>query len=334
MKVSALIPAFNRRTYIGRAIDSVMRQTVPVDEILVIDDGSTDGTAEAVESRYGNAVRVVRQANTGPGGARRHGILEAGGEWIAFLDSDDEWLPDRNNELLRAAESVPDDVAWIFGDLRIVTDVGKSSSFFEEYGFALKESPQVIADSLSYQYPTLLSYLQASLIRREALLKLNCFAEGFRSEDDVLTAIQIGCRYKFAAIPSAVVNYYRTPDLASSSVAIHGAARPDAYRARMIAFATAIKSRRRRPWNSFYASAARELCKLLDDKEPSPRRLALEQFRYGGFSFTSAAFLCFALMGRRGVRLWNSVAASRKPLPPRDRANGRPDLIRRRYFEV
>src|SRR6202007_2441779 len=122
----AVIPAFNRRTYISRAIDSVIGQTVPVDEILVIDDGSTDGTAEAVESRYGSVVRVVRQANSGVAGARRRGIQEALGECIAFLDSDDEWTPDRNRELLRAAERVPAEVAWIFGDLRFVTDDGES----------------------------------------------------------------------------------------------------------------------------------------------------------------------------------------------------------------
>jgi glycosyltransferase involved in cell wall biosynthesis len=325
MNVSAVITAFNRRTYIARAIDSVLRQSVPVDEILVIDDGSTDGTAEVVESRYGDAVRVVRQPNSGPGGARRRGILEARGEWIAFLDSDDEWTPGRNRELLQAAERVPASVAWIFGDLRLVTGDGDSRSFFEEHGLTFKECPQILSDSLTVQYPTLLSYLQASFIRREVLLELNCFTEGLRSEDDILAAFKVGCRYKFAAIPRAVVKYYRTADLASSSVAINGAFRADTYRARMIAFATAIKSGRRRPWNSEYASAVRELCKLLDPNEPSARTLALEQFRYGGFSPKSIGFLCFALTGRPGIRLWNAVAKSRRRILRRRRVNGRHD---------
>lgn len=315
MKVSAVVPAFNRRNYIGRAIDSILHQTVAVDEILVVDDGSDDGTSEFIENRYGNAVRVLRQANTGPGGARHHGIREARGEWIAFLDSDDEWPADRNGQLLRAAERVPDEVAWIFGDLRVVTDEKNPTSFFEEHGFTLHESPQVIADSLTVQYPTLLSYLQASFIRRKALLELNCFAEGLRSEDDVLAALQVGCRHKFAAIRHPVVTYYRTSDLAASSVAANGARRPDAYRARMIGFAAVIKSGRKRPWNAFYASAARELCRRLADTGPSPQRLALEQFRYGGFSFKSLAFMCVALAGRRGVQLWNAVDSSRRGSP-------------------
>lgn len=332
MKVSAVITAFNRRNYIVRAIESVLRQSVPVDEILVIDDGSTDGTAEVVESRYGDAVRVVRQTNRGPGGARRRGILEAHGEWIAFLDSDDEWTPERNRELLHAAERVPANVAWIFGDLQLVADDGDRRSFFGEHGLKFRECPQILSDSLTVQYPTLLSYLQASLIRREALLELNCFAEGLRCEDDVLVAFQIGCRYRFAAIPNAVVKYYRTSDLSDSSVAINGVFRPDNFRARMIAFATVIKSGRRRPWNSHYASAVRELCKLLDPNEPSPRALALEQFRYGGFSTKSIAFMCIALTGRRGIQLWNAVAKSRWRNLHRHRANG-PDGPRR-YFEA
>lgn len=312
MKVSAVIPAFNRRAYIVRAVDSVLRQTVPVDEVIVIDDGSTDGTSEVVASHYGDAVRLVRQPNSGPGPARRRGILEARGDWIAFLDSDDEWTPERNREMLQAAERLPADVAWIFGDLRLVTDDGEGSSFFESQGFVLKECPQIISDSLTVQYPTLLSYLQASFIRREALLEMNCFTEGLRSEDDVLAALQIGCRYRFAAIPRIVVKYYRTSALASTSVAANGISRPDSYRARMKAFAEVIKSGRRRPWNSEYAAAVRGLCKSIDNNEPSLRKLALEQFRYGGFGFKGIAFMCFALAGRRGVQLWNAIAASSK----------------------
>ena len=120
MTVSAVIPAYNRKAYIRRAIDSALAQTIPVDEIVVIDDGSTDGTADAVEAWYGGQIRVVRQENTGVSGARLRGIREASGQWIAFLDSDDEWVPERNGELLAATKRVTDDVAWIFGDLQFV----------------------------------------------------------------------------------------------------------------------------------------------------------------------------------------------------------------------
>jgi glycosyltransferase involved in cell wall biosynthesis len=334
MKVSAVIPAFNRRDYLPRAIDSALAQTLPVDEILVVDDGSTDGTAEFLQSRYGSRVRVVGQANCGVAGARRRGVQEARGEWVAFLDSDDEWLPDRNGEFVKAAESVPADVAWIFGDLRFVTDEGESPSLFGEYGFVLEESPQVISDPLSVQYPMQFCYFQGSFIRRTALLELNCFTEGLRSDDDVLAGFQIGCRYKFAAIPRVVGKYYRTSDLASSSVVVNGSFRPDYYRSRMLAFATVIKSGRRRPWNSLYASQVRGLCQLLEKSGPSPRKLALEQFRYGGYSLKGIAFMCAALTGRPGVRVWNAAGAYLRRTLRRHSVIQGPQLGHRRYFEA
>jgi glycosyltransferase involved in cell wall biosynthesis len=312
MKVSAVIPTFNRRAYVIRAIESVMLQTVPVDEVIVIDDGSNDGTADAIQSCYGDLVRVVRQPNGGVSAARRRGVAEARGQWIAFLDSDDQWPLDRNRELIQATEHLPADVAWLFGDLRFVTDNRQTYSLFAKYGFKVTECPQVFSDPAKIQYPTLLSYLQASFIRREILLELNCFSEDLRISEDVLAAFQVGCRYKFAAIPAVVVNYYHTSDLLPGSLAASLAFGPDVYRAQMMAFAAMITSGERRPWNSHYASAVRGLCMALGDKGPPPRMLAFEQFRYGGFSLKGFAFLCLALTGRRGVQLWNSFATARR----------------------
>jgi glycosyltransferase involved in cell wall biosynthesis len=90
--VSVLIPAYNAAGCVGRAIESVLAQTVPALEILVVDDGSADNTAEVV-ARYGPPVRLLRQANAGPAAARNHGAREAHGEWLALLDADDAWLP-------------------------------------------------------------------------------------------------------------------------------------------------------------------------------------------------------------------------------------------------
>jgi glycosyltransferase involved in cell wall biosynthesis len=308
MKVSTAIPAFNRRDYLPRAIDSALAQSVPVDEIIVVDDGSTDGSAEFLESRYGNRVRVVRQANLGVGPARRRGIQEARGEWIAFLDSDDEWLPERNGELLKAAERVPADVAWIFGALRIVTDNGEGSTLFEENGLTVGQSPHVFADSLAIQYPYQFPMLQASLIRRDALLDLNCFTKGLRTDDDLLAGFQIACRYKFAAIPSVVGRYFRTSDLAASSVVVNGNFGADYYRSRMLAFEQVILSGRRRPWNRRYASSARGFCQVMARRGAYSRKLAWQQFRYGGLSPKGVAFLCAAASGPWALRIWDRLA--------------------------
>lgn len=90
--VSVIIPAFNRRDFLREALRSVFDQTSPPLEVLVVDDGSTDGTAATVESEF-PAARILSQPNQGPSAARNLGIRSARGEWLAFLDSDDLWHP-------------------------------------------------------------------------------------------------------------------------------------------------------------------------------------------------------------------------------------------------
>jgi GT2 family glycosyltransferase len=90
--VSIILPAYNRRHVIGRAIDSVVAQSFQDWELIVVDDGSTDGTDEVMD-RSDPRIRLIHQSNRGAAAARNHGIAEARGQFIAFLDSDDEWLP-------------------------------------------------------------------------------------------------------------------------------------------------------------------------------------------------------------------------------------------------
>ncbi|MBL7215320.1 MAG: glycosyltransferase family 2 protein [Phycisphaerae bacterium] len=94
MKISAVIPAYNSEKTIGRAIDSVLKQMRPADEILVVDDGSTDNTAEITRT-FGEKVILIQQENAGVSVARNAGIDAATGDWIAFLDADDEWLENK-----------------------------------------------------------------------------------------------------------------------------------------------------------------------------------------------------------------------------------------------
>lgn len=92
MKISVVIPAYNSEGFIAKAIESVLRQTHPVHEIIVVDDGSRDRTAE-VAAACSPLVRAVKQTNGGPASARNHGVRLATGDWIALLDADDTWLP-------------------------------------------------------------------------------------------------------------------------------------------------------------------------------------------------------------------------------------------------
>src|SRR5580700_8639860 len=92
--ISVVIPAYNAARFVGSAIESALAQTSTPLEVLVIDDGSRDDTA-AVVQQYAAPVGLLRQSNGGPASARNHGVRVARGEWIAFLDADDTWLPQK-----------------------------------------------------------------------------------------------------------------------------------------------------------------------------------------------------------------------------------------------
>jgi len=110
-RVSVIIPAYNCGRYLAAAIQSALDQTVPPAEIIVVDDGSTDDTASVAQS-FGNRIRYIRQPNAGPAAARNHGAQVATGDWLAFLDADDEWLPWRLEVQLALAAEYPDVVMW------------------------------------------------------------------------------------------------------------------------------------------------------------------------------------------------------------------------------
>lgn len=104
--VSCVIPVFNGQQYIGETIESVLQQSVPIDDVVVVDDGSTDGTAKIVRS-FGNRVRLLAQLNAGPAAARNHGVRQATGEFLTFQDADDLWSPEKNALQLRAFAGDP-----------------------------------------------------------------------------------------------------------------------------------------------------------------------------------------------------------------------------------
>lgn len=91
---SCVIPVYNGASYLGAAVASILAQSYRPLEVIVVDDGSTDATGEVARA-FGEPVRYVRQDNAGPAAARNRGIAEARGEFIAFLDADDLWYPDK-----------------------------------------------------------------------------------------------------------------------------------------------------------------------------------------------------------------------------------------------
>ena len=122
--VSVVIPSHNRAQLVMRALDSVRSQTYPADEILVVDDGSEDDTLKRIRLEQQD-VHVLEQPHSGVSAARNLGIREATGDWIAFLDSDDEWMPQKLEKQLAALAKTPNlafchtDEIWIRNGRRV-----------------------------------------------------------------------------------------------------------------------------------------------------------------------------------------------------------------------
>jgi glycosyltransferase involved in cell wall biosynthesis len=309
--ISAIIPTFNRRDYIHRAIDSIIRNAPAPLEILVIDDGSTDGTEALVRENFGAAVTVIRQPNAGVSAARRRGILAARGEWIAFLDSDDEWVPGRSKAFADAAAQAPSDVNWIFGDTRVVEDAGDDATLFGDHGFRVDGAFEILDDTLRSQYPFQLSLLQSSLIRREAILSAGGFSEGLSSSEDFLLGFRIALRSRIMALPQVVTRLYRTGDLAESSLDRLGRQSRDFHRARMLAFLEAAQAKGPKPWGELYAEAVRQFIIATAPEDPLDLGVAREQFRFGA-SPRSLAFQAAVALGPAGIRLWRGLSLAAK----------------------
>lgn len=123
-KVSVVIPTYNRQAYIRRALDSVLAQTFTDYEVVVVDDGSTDDT-KGVLKDYEGRIKCVHQANGGIASARNRGIAESSAPYIAFLDSDDWWGPQKLEHQVRVLDEHPN-VGIVYGRMPIVNERGQT----------------------------------------------------------------------------------------------------------------------------------------------------------------------------------------------------------------
>lgn len=136
--ISVIIPVYNRAGVIGRCVESVFAQTCRDYEVIVVDDGSTDDLAGAL-APWMSRLRYVRIANRGAAGARNEGFRHARGAYIAWLDSDDIWLPHKLEVELKILQSLPARVGFVHSDFACFTDKQGviSSSYVREYFFTL-----------------------------------------------------------------------------------------------------------------------------------------------------------------------------------------------------
>ncbi|WP_193335475.1 glycosyltransferase family 2 protein [Devosia beringensis] len=181
-KISVVIPLYNKGPHILRTLASVQAQTLRPDEIIVVDDGSSDGGYEAVQGLEIPGLQLHRRAHPGPAGsaARNLGANVASGEWIALLDADDEWLPNHLEVFTETLKRAPtqDRVAAVFSGFTNIYPDGRQSTD----PFTARYAPKV-ADALEFtdlvslwlEMGTSPIWTSAVVVRREALIEAGMF---------------------------------------------------------------------------------------------------------------------------------------------------------------
>jgi len=199
IQFSAVIPSYNRDRTLGRAIDSVLAQEYRAAEILVIDDGSNDGTAELV-ARYGQSVRYFYQPNSGVSAARNRGVKESQHDWIAFLDSDDYWLPQHLKRMAHAIEATNGQAGVYFSDVKRPLDEG-GNSLWELCQFEIASPFEFMSEAEDWVLKKIQPMmLQASVLRREKYWECGALPSALRTREDTLLFLKMGLLFPVCAV--------------------------------------------------------------------------------------------------------------------------------------
>lgn len=216
-KVAVIIPTHNRADRLGRAIKSVLNQTFGDFELMVVDDGSKDNPEEVVWSFADRRIRFIRHETArGAAAARNAGIRTTGGAYVAFLDDDDEWYPDKLAEQVAVMEKGLEPLAVVYGAYDIVNSEGdivrtRTPSHAGDLHPLLLRSNPIGGTSMV-------------LIRRESLESVGLFDERLQSLEDYDLYLRLSERFTFDFVSKPVCKYMRHPaQLRSNRIAeYHG----------------------------------------------------------------------------------------------------------------
>lgn len=198
LQSAVVIPTKNREALIGRAIESALRQTLPVAEVIVVDDGSEDGTHAVVRAlaEADPRVRLIPlHVSGGAASARNRGVSETHAEWICFLDSDDAWAPEKHAAQARAIANAPGVVASFTG-LRYVA---------QTYSFEVPAPASVT--HLDLRGANVVGSTSSAMVRRDALLAVGGFDPDLPSCQDWDLWIKLRQRGEFALVRDALVDF-------------------------------------------------------------------------------------------------------------------------------
>jgi glycosyltransferase involved in cell wall biosynthesis len=209
--VSIIVPTFNRSKLVINAIESVLCQTYRDYEIIVVDDGSTDNTAEAL-TPYMDRIRYVYQANLGTSAAKNRGIQLARGKWISILDSDDLWLPTKLEAQLKVVTILGKDFGAcftncdFFGNTSVIPSAFEQAGLHEELPFGPLEEPLKI---ILARHPAI--YVQSLLVLRSLVEYPNGFDERIVVAEDTDLLFRLAFNTKFCFVNERLIRIDRTP---------------------------------------------------------------------------------------------------------------------------
>lgn len=208
--ISVIIPAYNAEKTIKETIKSVLNQTISDFEILVINDGSQDGTVEIVESITDSRIKLFSYPNAGPQKTRNRGIHHASGDYIALLDADDRWTPDKLASQLKALQDNPQAaVAYSWTD------------YIDESDQFLRPGPHIHASGDIFPQLLLADCIGSGsnpLIRQQALAEVGNFDESLPAAQDWEMWLRLAARYPFVVVPEVQVFYRISGNSWSSNV--------------------------------------------------------------------------------------------------------------------
>lgn len=212
MDISVVISLYNKAPYIERTLRSVLGQTFPPKEIIVVDDGSNDGGGDIAEALGDARIRVVHQDNAGESAARNRGIREATSKWIAFLDADDEWCQDFLVLCVEAALQWHEAVAIFTNFCRdnvakpvLRAKNGESVLLDDYFRFALDNRGRGMTSS-------------SVMIRRDILQKIGGFPVGVKRGGDLDTWSRVAWAGSTVFVPQVLSIYYDTPGAVTKTI--------------------------------------------------------------------------------------------------------------------
>lgn len=205
LRISVVIPCYNGEAFLDEALGSVAAQTRAADEVIVVDDGSTDGSVD-IAARW-DAV-VVRQSNLGDGAARNAGVRKASGNVIAFLDADDRWLPQHLSVVTGLLDRAPTAV----GAFGAAQRFGSRSELI--LGCVPPGPPAMVLDAAFRNW---LHIPTASIVRREEYLAVGGCDEGDRSSVDFDLWLRLAALHPFVATHEVTVEWRMHPAQQSST---------------------------------------------------------------------------------------------------------------------